>query len=349
MNPTLSIPIDRLAEYCRARGMARLAIFGSALRSDFGPASDIDLLVEFESGRTPGLLGMVGMEQEFPNLFARNVDWSNVPPSSKVGMTYAGRQFLSQRRPSMRRDDAYLFDTVEAVPAPMVKSVNEIVNPHPHTLPEGEGATSSLPSGEGGRRPDEGNEVMADQSIGRSDETLRQEEWHDELQQTGIRGKQGQRITFSQVALAFEEAHNLVPKPRIIGQPDVQSKNIAEGDHAGKFRVSVHDFDYFNTKTGNVESGDADNVATWMLDPDCDGRSLFPCQVFFLMADAKDVRTKLARHLKAKIDTDLIEAYRGTVSLPFEPDEHGHVAVKIADDWGVESLKVIQLTQTERG
>ena len=74
MNPELSIPMDRLAEYCRTRGIARLAIFGSALRSDFGPASDIDLLVEFESGRTPGLLGIVGMEQEFSNLFERNVD-----------------------------------------------------------------------------------------------------------------------------------------------------------------------------------------------------------------------------------------------------------------------------------
>ena len=47
--------------------------------------------------------------------------------------------------------------------------------------------------------------------------------------------------------------------------------------------------------------------------------------------------------------THLIEAYRGTVSLPFEPSEHGRVAVKIVDDRGVESLKVIQLTQTEIG
>ena len=46
----------------------------------------------------------------------------------------------------MRRDDAYLLDTVEAVPAPMVKSIDEIVDPHPHPLP----------SGEGGRRPGEG-------------------------------------------------------------------------------------------------------------------------------------------------------------------------------------------------
>ena len=151
------------------------------------------------------------------------------------------------------------------------------------------------------------------------------------------------------VALALEEAHNLVPNPRIIGQPDVQSENIAEGAHAGTFRVSVHGFDYFNTKTGNVESGDADNVATWMLDPDYNGRSLFPRQVFFPMAGTKDGRTKLARHLKAEIDPDLIEAYRGTVSLPFKPGEHERVAVKIVDDRGVESLKVIQLTQPERG
>ena len=68
----------------------------------------------------------------------------------------------------MRRDDAYLLDTVEAVPAPMVKSIDEIVDPHPHPLPKEEGAnsplhsgkgvhtSSPLPSGEGGRRPGEG-------------------------------------------------------------------------------------------------------------------------------------------------------------------------------------------------
>lgn len=71
----------------------------------------------------------------------------------------------------MRRDDAYLLDTVEAVPTPMVKSIDEIVDPHPHPLPPGEG----------GRRPGEGNEVMANQSISRSSETLRQEKWRDEL------------------------------------------------------------------------------------------------------------------------------------------------------------------------
>ncbi|MYC97566.1 MAG: nucleotidyltransferase [Caldilineaceae bacterium SB0661_bin_32] len=55
--------------------MRRLAVFGSALRDDFGPDSDIDLLVEFEPERIPGLLGIAGMEIELSELFSgRKVD-----------------------------------------------------------------------------------------------------------------------------------------------------------------------------------------------------------------------------------------------------------------------------------
>ncbi|MBI2437857.1 MAG: nucleotidyltransferase family protein [Lentisphaerae bacterium] len=68
MNQQISIPKDGIAAFCRERGIRRLAIFGSALRSDFGPESDIDVLVEFESGRTPGLLGMARMERELSAL-----------------------------------------------------------------------------------------------------------------------------------------------------------------------------------------------------------------------------------------------------------------------------------------
>ena len=52
---------------------------------------------------------------------------------------------------------------------------------------------------------------------------------------------------------------------------------------------------------------------------------------------------RLAKNLKAEIDEELIEAYCGTVSLPFEPGEHGRIAVKIVDDRGIESLKVMSL------
>jgi len=301
--------------------------------------------------------------------------------------------------------------TVEAVPAPAVKSVEEILEDPPQA---------------------------ADLSIARSGETLRQGEWRDELLRSGIRGKSGQYIQFvrlepipglrwlnadgetrpdpkdknsvpqrivvsfgpeyapieqRQVAQAIEEAQHLVPKPKLIvfaafqfdpeaakdidetnwpgvtllkaqmnadlltddlkkkrasnesfwliGQPDIQVERITKGENKGKLRVSVHGFDYYNTKTGGIESGSAEKIAVWMLDTDYDGRSLYPRQVFFPMAGAKDGWSKLSKNLKAEIDEKLIEAYWGTVSIPFEPGQNSRIAVKIVDDRGIESLKVM--------
>ncbi len=297
--------------------------------------------------------------------------------------------------------------TVEAVPAPAVKSVGELL--------------------EGAPQP-------ADASIARSGETLRQGEWRDELLRAGIRGKAGQHIRFArleplpgcrwlhadgetkedkpqrivvsfgpehgpleqrQVAQAIEEAQTLVPRPKLIvfaafqfdpeaakdidetnwpgvtllkaqmnadlltddlkkkrasnesfwliGQPDVQVERIAKGADKGKLRVKVAGFDYYNTKTGGIESGGDDRIAVWLLDTGYDGRSLYPRQVFFPMAGKNEGWARLARNLKAEIDEDLIEAYRGTVSLPFEAGEHKRIAVKIVDDRGIESLKVMEV------
>jgi adenine-specific DNA-methyltransferase len=80
-----------------------------------------------------------------------------------------------------------------------------------------------------------------------------------------------------------------------------------------------------------------------MLDPDYDGRSLFPRQVFFPMAGDGEGWTKLAKNLRAEIDEDLIEAYRGVTSLPFGRGKHQRAAVKIVDARGIESLKLIDL------
>ena len=129
----------------------------------------------------------------------------------------------------------------------------------------------------------------------------------------------------------------------LVGQPDVELERISTGDDEGKFRISVGGFDYYNTKSGDLESGGADRIAVWMLDPDYDGRSLFPRQVFFPMADSNDGWGRLARNLKAEIDEDLIESYRGTVSLPFNSGKHERAAVKIVDDRGIESLKIVEL------
>ena len=310
--------------------------------------------------------------------------------------------------------------TVEAVPAPIVKPIDDVINP-----------------------------PVADQSIARSGETLRQSEWRDEMLKTGIRGKNGQYILFSRVEAlpgtrwlhadaetkpndlgantvkesggtydkpmrtvisfgpehapleqrhvtqAIEEAQTLVPKPKLIifaafqfdpeaakdidetnwpgvtllkaqmnmdmqtedlkkkrasndsfwlmGQPDVALRRIDQGENKDKWEVEVFGFDYYNTKTGNIESGNVEKIAVWMLDIDYDGRSVFPRQVFFPMAGEKDAWSRLARNLKAEIDEDLIESYQGTVSLPFEIGEYQRVAVKIVDDRGIESLKIINL------
>ena len=127
----------------------------------------------------------------------------------------------------------------------------------------------------------------------------------------------------------------------LVGQPDVGLQQIRRGEYTGKWQVEVRGFDYFNTKTGEVESGSEKKIAVWMLDTDYDGRSLYPEQVFFPMAGPKDGWNKLARNLKAEIDEDMIEAYRGTVSLPFDLGKNERIAVKIVDDRGIESLRVV--------
>jgi adenine-specific DNA-methyltransferase len=127
----------------------------------------------------------------------------------------------------------------------------------------------------------------------------------------------------------------------LIGQPDVQITEIKTGDDKGKHTIEVHGFDYYNPKTGTVDSGGKGDIAMWMLDHDYDGRSLFPSQVFFPMAGAKEGWATLAKNLKAEIDEEKIEAFGGTVSLPFTAGKN--VAVKIIDARGIESLKIIRL------
>ena len=73
MSPNVAIDREALAAFCRRHGIRRLAVFGSALRDDFGPHSDIDVLVEFESGRTPGL-AFFAIQDELSQKFGRVVD-----------------------------------------------------------------------------------------------------------------------------------------------------------------------------------------------------------------------------------------------------------------------------------
>jgi len=68
------IPKDELAEFCKRNHIQRLSVFGSALRGQLGPDSDIDLLVEFEPSHTPGLFSIVRMEMELTEMLGRKAD-----------------------------------------------------------------------------------------------------------------------------------------------------------------------------------------------------------------------------------------------------------------------------------
>ncbi len=103
-----------------------------------------------------------------------------------------------------------------------------------------------------------------------------------------------------------------VPAPTVKPIDDIINPAIPDNS------IALLGFDYYNTKTGNIESGSVEKIAVWMLDIDYDGRSIFPRQVFFPMAGEKDAWSRVAKNLKAEIDEDLIESYQGTVSLPFE-------------------------------
>ena len=260
--------------------------------------------------------------------------------------------------------------TVEAVPSPSVKALNEA-----------------------------DTEREADASIARSGESARQHGWRDELMKTGIRGKNGQMLKFAeleplpdlrhlhcsgtlaetgervvvsfgpehaaleqrQVENAMREAGDLFPRPKMIvfcaftfdpeaakdidqtkgivalkaqmntdlltddlkkarssnqsfwlmGQPEVS----VEKQKDGRYVVEVHGFDYFDTAKGELVSG------------------------------AKDGWYKLKKDIRAELNEGLLSQFHGTRSLPFEAGDNKKIAVKIVDDRGIESLKVMTLDQ----
>lgn len=291
--------------------------------------------------------------------------------------------------------------TVEAVPFPSVKALDEASGPE-----------------------------EADTSIARTGESGRQHQWRDELLKAGIRGKGGQLLKFAdlealpsdndirnlhavghldtgervvvsfgpehaaleqrQVANALNEAGSLFPLPKMIvfcaftfdpeaakdidglkgitalkaqmntdlltedlkkakssnqsfwlmGQPEVEVRTVKDG----RYEVEVHGFDYFDTVKGELVSGGKSKIAMWSLDTDYDERSVFPRQVFFPMAGKGEGWEKLKKNIRAELDESKLDKFHGTVSLPFEAGDNRKIAVKIVDDRGIESLKVMSLS-----
>jgi uncharacterized protein len=74
MTPRIPIPQDAIADFCRRNGIKRLSLYGSVLRDDFRPDSDVDMLVEFEPDKRIGLFGLSALQIELTEMIGRQVD-----------------------------------------------------------------------------------------------------------------------------------------------------------------------------------------------------------------------------------------------------------------------------------
>jgi predicted nucleotidyltransferase len=92
--PEVSVADGDLVAFCVAHGIQRLRLFGSALRGELRPDSDIDILVEFEPGRAPGLLGLAALELELEAILGREVELrtpSDLSPYFRDSVTESSR------------------------------------------------------------------------------------------------------------------------------------------------------------------------------------------------------------------------------------------------------------------
>ena len=74
MSIRIKVVEDEIAAFCRRNHIHSLSLFGSVLRDDFGPDSDVDVLVEFEHGHEPGLMEIVKMEEELSGILGQKAD-----------------------------------------------------------------------------------------------------------------------------------------------------------------------------------------------------------------------------------------------------------------------------------
>ena len=74
MGLRIDVDKEKIVDFCVKRHIKKLAFFGSVLRDDFRAESDVDVLVEFNEGREPGLIGLAGMEEELSSIIGRKAD-----------------------------------------------------------------------------------------------------------------------------------------------------------------------------------------------------------------------------------------------------------------------------------
>ena len=129
----------------------------------------------------------------------------------------------------------------------------------------------------------------------------------------------------------------------LVGQPDVELRKNADG----KFVVRVLGYDYFSVSKDELISGNADKIAMWGIDPNYDGMTFTPSQIFFPMEGKSGGWSRLKNTLKAEIDSGVMDKYSGIESLPFKADDGNQIAVKIIDDRGIESMRLLTAGDAE--
>ena len=121
----------------------------------------------------------------------------------------------------------------------------------------------------------------------------------------------------------------------VFGEPDVRLESTPEG-----WVAEVAGFDVYNPVTGEVVSGDADQIAMWMLDTDYNEESFFVRHAYF--PGRQDPYGRLKRALKADIDEEAWASLNSVRSRPFPTPRSGKVAVKVINDYGDEVVRVFR-------
>lgn len=126
----------------------------------------------------------------------------------------------------------------------------------------------------------------------------------------------------------------------VFGQPDIEARKTKDG-----IIVKLNGVDIYDPITGKTEQLRGDKVAAWFLDSDYDGYTFKISQAFFPDgATTKNPWDKLENALKGVVDTEKMERFRSTLSLPFELGEHKKIAVKVIDQRGNEVIAMRDLS-----
>src|SRR5882724_202567 len=105
----IPFPVKEIDDFCHRWNLLNLALFGSVLRSDFRPDSDVDVLVTFDPAARPTLLHLVRMQRELENIFGRRVDLLERGGVEEMSNPITATKSFIPQRCFMRDERAFLF------------------------------------------------------------------------------------------------------------------------------------------------------------------------------------------------------------------------------------------------